>query len=73
MSESKESIRTTEEVKIIETKNSIEYIIPWNANLVERIKDIDFKPHAVHIRVMKKQVGFRKLIEKKDDITINFN
>lgn len=73
MNDSKLSITTTEEVKIIETKNSLEYIIPWNANLVERIKDIDFKHNAVHIRVMKKQVGFRKPIEKKEEITITFN
>ena len=73
MSDNKLSITTTDEVKIIETKNTLEYIIPWNANLVEKIKDMDFKHNALHIRVMKKQVGFRKPIEKKEETTINFN
>ena len=73
MSDPKMSITTADEVKIIETKNSLEYIIPWNANIVERIKDMDFKHNALHIRVIKKQVGFRKPIEKKEAITIAFN
>jgi hypothetical protein len=71
--EAKKIIKTTDEVTILETKNTLEFIIPYNPNLVDKIKEIVFKHDAIHIKTYKKQVGFRNPIEKKEEATVNFN
>ena len=71
--EAKKIIKTTDVVTIIETKNTLEFVIPYNPNLVDKIKEIQFKHNAIHIKTYKKQIGFRNPIEKKEEATVNFN
>jgi len=71
--EAKKIIKTTDVVTIFETKNTLEFVIPYNPNLVDKIKEIEFKNNAIHIKTYKKQIGFRNPIEKKEEATVNFN
>ena len=71
--EAKKIIKTTDEVIILETKNTLEFVIPYNPNLVDKIKEIQFKHNNIYIKTYKKQIGFRNPIEKKEEATVNFN